>query len=140
MNTLAGFITQEWALWAAFFAILALLIGLELKEYLFGPSKLSPQQATQLINRENAVVLDVRESNSFQKGHIIDAQPLTAQEIRAASKKMEKLKSRPVIVVCDAGLESQKIAAYLIKQGYNAHSLRGGLRNWRDAQLPLVKE
>lgn len=104
-----------------------------------GKFNIPPVQATQLINRNNAVVIDIRNNDAFRKGHIIDAQSLSANEIQQNPKKVEKYKSRPIIIVCGAGNESQKIAALLIKQGYNAYSLAGGMRAWIDAQMPIVK-
>jgi rhodanese-related sulfurtransferase len=101
---------------------------------------LSPVQITQLINRENAVVIDIRPSESYHKGHIIDAHSLMPQDIRQNLKKLEKFKSRPIIIVSNASSESQKIAALLLKHGYNAYSLAGGMRAWSEAQMPLVKE
>ncbi len=57
-----------------------------------------------------------------------------------ASKKLDRLKNKPLIVVCDNGVDSQKAAASLSKQGYTVFALAGGLRAWSGAELPLVKE
>jgi rhodanese-related sulfurtransferase len=102
--------------------------------------RITATQAVQLINRQNAAIIDIRATDSFRKGHIIDAVSLTSKEIMDGSKKIEKFKNKPVIIVCNAGIESQKIAALLLKQGYNAFSLSGGIRAWSEAELPLVKE
>jgi len=52
---------------------------------------------------------------------------------------LEKFKSKPIIVVDNSGFESQKIASFLLKQGYTAYSLNGGMRAWATAQMPIIK-
>jgi rhodanese-related sulfurtransferase len=141
METLTGFIAQEWALWAAFFAILALLIALELKEYLFGPNRLSPQQVTHMINRENAVVFDFRDSSNFEKGHIIDAVNVifTQLENKVADLN-KKYKDRPVIVICDTDRQAVQADKTLRKNGFaQVFSMQGGISAWQSASLPLTK-
>lgn len=140
MQELTIFLSSHPFLTAGIAVTLVLLTIVEVLRLRRNSTQLSPAQLTQLINRDNAAVIDIRADEVFKKGHITDAHSLNAKDIREGSKKMDKFKSRPVIVVCETGLESQKIAAYLQKQGYNANSLAGGLRSWREAQLPLVKE
>ena len=101
---------------------------------------ISPAQVTQLINRENAIVVDIRQNEIYRKSHIIDAQSINPKDILQNHKKLEKFKGRPIIIVANATNESQKIAALLLKHGYNAYSLSGGMRAWGEAQMPLVGE
>jgi rhodanese-related sulfurtransferase len=101
---------------------------------------ITPAQVTQFINRENATVIDIRQNDHFRKGHIIDAQSINPKEIVDNPKKLERFKSRPIVIVANASHESQKIAALLLKHGYNAYSLSGGMRAWNEAQMPLVGE
>lgn len=139
MDKIIDFLVQEWALWAAFFAILTLLVALEVKEYLFGPGRLSPQQVTQMINRENAVVVDMREMSFFEKGHIIDAMNVTFSQLDDKAKELSKYKERPVIVVCDNDRNAAQAAKVLRKQGFlRIFSMQGGISAWQSASLPLV--
>ena len=99
----------------------------------------SVAQATQLINREDALVLDVRDPAEYDAGHILGAknQPLARLESGEAAKK----KSQPLIVYCDGGARSQKAAALLRKQGYEkVVNLSGGLGAWQQAGLPVEKK
>lgn len=100
---------------------------------------LSPQQVTQKINRENAVIIDIRHPDGFNKGHVIDARTMTASTLLDNPKLLDKYRTKPVVLICDTGTESQKTAAFLLKSGYNAYSLAGGMRAWTDAQLPVIK-
>jgi rhodanese-related sulfurtransferase len=95
--------------------------------------------AVQLINRENAVVIDIRTPETYQAGHITDAQTISASDLKTPFKKLDKYKNKPLIVVCDAGVSSQKVAAELLAAGFKAHSLTGGMRAWLDAGIPTVK-
>jgi rhodanese-related sulfurtransferase len=106
-----------------------------------GNLKLSPLQLVQLMNRNNAVVIDIRQAPLFAEGHIIDAISMPAEDIENKLKKIEKYKSKPVVLTCLTGNESPRTAAVLAKNGFeNIHVLNGGIRAWRDADMPLVKE
>lgn len=139
MQELTLFISHHAELSAAAVIIFTLLL---IVEYLRARQKavsINPAQATQLINHQHAVVIDIRDPDSFKQGHIVDAHSMTSQDARGNNKKIEKYKNKPVIVVCHNGQESQKVAASLLKQGYNAYSISGGIRAWVNAQMPLVK-
>ncbi|MCX7159233.1 MAG: rhodanese-like domain-containing protein [Betaproteobacteria bacterium] len=100
----------------------------------------STLQATQLINREDALVLDVREVTEYAAGHMLGAKnvPLAAVEGRAG--EFDKHKAKPVIVVCADGSRASKAAATLRAGGFaNVLNLSGGLPAWQQAGLPVVK-
>lgn len=99
----------------------------------------SPSQATQLINHDNAVVVDVRLKDAFASGHIIDAVSYPLKELSQNTGALDKYKARPLIVVCTTGNESRIAAALLKAKGFTVYVLAGGLRAWSEAELPLVK-
>lgn len=140
MQDLTLFINNHPLLSLATLAIFALLLVVEFMRTKRRGSQLTPLQTTQMMNHDNAVVIDVRANDIYRKGHILDAQNMSAQEVKENTKKLEKLKGKPLIFICGTGHESQKLAASMQKQGYNAYSLAGGLRAWLNAQMPLVKE
>jgi rhodanese-related sulfurtransferase len=140
MQDLAQFIANHMVLTYALAIILILLMILEFFRAKRNQHAINTSTMVQLINRENAVVIDVRPLDMHKKGHIIDAHPFSASVLMTNTKPLEKFKKRPIIVVCDTGFESQKMAAFLLRQGYNAHSLAGGQRAWTEADLPLIKE
>jgi len=140
MQDLTTFITHHPFLNLAAATVLALVMLVELIRAKRNIFNITPPQAIRLINRDNAIVLDIRPNDAYRNGHIIDAQSVVPQEIRQSLKKLEKFKGRPIIIVSNASNESQKIAALLLKHGYNAYSITGGMRAWSEAQMPLVKE
>ncbi len=100
----------------------------------------STLEATQLINREDALVLDVREPAEFAGGHVLGAKNLPLGSIEARAGEFDKHKSKPVIVVCASGDRSSKAAAILRAKGYaRVLNLSGGFPAWQQAGLPVVK-
>lgn len=100
---------------------------------------LTPAQMTQIMNRQQSLLIDLREPEQYRKSHIINAKNIQPANIAQQLKKLAKAKTT-ILLVCASGTESQKLAASLKKQGYNAFSLSGGMRAWLDAQMPIVKD
>jgi rhodanese-related sulfurtransferase len=95
-------------------------------------------EATHLINREDALVLDVRDPGEYGAGHILGAKNVPLS--RLGDAEVAKRKDRPVIVYCDGGERSSKAVAALKKQGFaRVVNLTGGLRAWQQAGLPVEK-
>ncbi len=140
MQDLTTFIAHHPFLWLAMFILFILLILIEFIRAKRNVFNIGPAKATQMINHDNAAIIDIRSVESFRKGHIIHAVSFLPQEIKTPAKKLEKFKGRTLILICQTGMESQKLAANLLKQGYNAYSLAGGMRAWMEAQMPVVKE
>ena len=101
-----------------------------------GPS-MSTAQATQLINRDDALIVDVREPAEYQAGHILGAKNTPLERLGETELKR---KDKPVIVYCESGERAPKAAAILRKRGYDrVLSLQGGLGAWKQAGLPVEK-
>lgn len=100
----------------------------------------STTEATHLINREDALIVDVREPNEFAAGHVLGAKNLPLVRLEASGADLAKKKERPVIVYCDGGERSAKALATLKKQGFTrVANLSGGLGAWQQAGLPVEK-
>lgn len=105
-----------------------------------GATNLAPGDAVLLINRSNALVLDVREDAEFASGHITDARHIPLAKLAERIKELEKFKDKPILVNCQGGIRSLKACDILRKQGFtNLHNLQGGLNAWVAAKLPVVK-
>jgi rhodanese-related sulfurtransferase len=102
--------------------------------------EVGPIEAVQLINRRDAVVLDVRDAAEYKSGHITNARHLPEGEIDARMKELERVKSKPIIVSCARGNRSLTVANRLRKLGFaEVFSLRGGIAAWQHANMPLEK-
>ena len=96
--------------------------------------------AVQLINREKAVVVDVRDAVEFAAGHVTGAKSIPLGELEAKLPGAVKNKALPLILVCASGARSGRAVAIAKKLGYEqAQSLGGGLKTWKDANLPIEK-
>jgi rhodanese-related sulfurtransferase len=96
--------------------------------------------ATQLINRQNAVLLDVREAKEYAAGHLPDAMHIPLSELGGRGTELAKLTSRPVIAYCERGQRSRAAGSVLAKLGFaEVYQLTGGFRAWKDAGLPVEK-
>src|SRR5690348_6865467 len=96
--------------------IIILIAIIEFLRFKMNVINIDTAKAIQLINRENAVVFGIRLPEAYQAGHIADALSFKADDL-AASKKLDKFKNKPLIIVCDAGVSSQKIAQQLVTAG-----------------------
>lgn len=140
MQDILSFIQSHWMLSTALIIIFVLLLIVELIRQRQGARRVSPMEATQLINHQDAVLVDLRSADAFKTGHIVGAISIPFAELENKSKKLEKYKSKPIILVCAAGLESARATTLLMKNGLSAFILAGGIRSWRDAEMPLVKD
>jgi rhodanese-related sulfurtransferase len=103
-------------------------------------SGLTPGDAVQLINREKAVVVDVSEADEFAAGHITGARNIPVNDLDKRLPEVVKNKGVPLILVCASGSRAQRCVAKAKTLGYEkAVVLGGGLRAWKDANLPLEK-
>jgi rhodanese-related sulfurtransferase len=101
---------------------------------------LSAQQTVQMINREKAQVIDVCSAEEFAAGHLIGARHVPLDQLEQQLAGVAKNKSQPLILVCASGLRSKRAVAVAKKLGYEqAHSLTGGLKAWKEANLPVEK-
>lgn len=139
MHDLAIFISQHLMLSYTFAIILVLLLIVETLRANRSKVRINTARAVQLINREHAVIIDTRPADAFKQGHLIEAISFASQSPEQ-KKKLERFKHKPLIVICQNGSDSQKVAATLIKEGYNAYILAGGIQAWRDAGLPIIKD
>lgn len=103
-------------------------------------NEVSPAQATLLINREDAHVIDVREVDEFAGGHLPEARNVPLAKLADRISEIEKFKDKPVIVCCASGMRSAKASGELGKLGFaKVHSLAGGVDAWVGAGYPIKK-
>ncbi len=141
MEQLSQFVGNHWAMCGGFLILLLAIFYLEARTSgIAGGNRLTPQLVTHMINRDMAVVVDIREPNSFLDAHIIGSLNIPMSSWDVQIKKLQKYKSKPLIVVDAMGQKAQSYAHKLNQAGFeNVKILGGGLNAWRNAKLPLVK-
>ena len=133
------FIQNNLLLFVVAFASGAMLLWPLVRRSSGGPW-VSAAQATQMINREDALVLDVRDLGEYGAGHILGAKNLPLARVESGAGEVAKKKDAALIVYCDTGDRSAKAAAALRKLGYSkVVNLSGGLGAWKQAGLPVEK-
>jgi rhodanese-related sulfurtransferase len=97
-------------------------------------------EAVQCMNREKGVVIDVCSAEEFAASHINGAVNVPLDQLEARLAIVVKNKSLPLILVCATGPRSKRAQAMAQKLGYEkVHSLQGGLKAWKEANLPVTK-
>lgn len=105
-----------------------------------GGTRLNASKATLLINREDALVIDVRDTGDFIEGHLPGARNVPAASLEQKMAELVADKDRPVIVTCATGARTVNACKKLKAAGYTrVHELEGGLQAWMSAGLPVIK-
>lgn len=136
MELFLQFVSLNWYLFAVLSAFVAALLFYENRKA--GPS-IGNQELSSLINKSNAVVVDVRAKADFSNGHIVGALNIPSETFASRKGELEKHKSNPIVVVCNYGQSSGAIAKQLREDGYDVSRLRGGITEWSGANLPTVR-
>jgi len=112
----------------------------ELRRLTGGFKALRPGEATALINRDNALVVDLRPVVDFEKGHIPGSKNVLISQFDPENKQVAAAKALPVVLVCKTGMIASTAAKRLKKAGFEqVYVLDGGIGGWQQADLPLVK-
>ena len=124
------------------YVVLALTSGGMLLWQIFnssGAESVSPLQATLLLNRDDALVIDVRETDEWAGGHIPNARHIALGQLEKRVSEIEKFKTKPLIISCQSGNRSSSACGKLKKLGFEkVFSLSGGVAAWREAGLPMT--
>ena len=118
----------------------AMLLWPLVQRLMTGGKDVTVQEAVQLINRRDAIVLDVRNASEYAAGHIPNARHIPAGEIEKRLKELDKLKSRPIVVSDQSGNRAAAACATLKKNGFaEVFPLKGGVLGWQQAAMPIEK-
>ncbi len=125
----------------AFLALLTLVFFNEMKIATQRFASLTPAAAVQLMNREDVVVLDVREPGEIQGGKIASAIQIPFSGLAKRIGELDRHKGKTLLVYCKTGARSGMACKELAKAGFDkVYSLNGGLAAWQDAHLPISKK
>lgn len=137
MQQFLEFLLNHWilsGLWLGLF--ITLIVYLKMK----AGSALSPHQVTLLVNRQDGVVLDIRDGKAFEAGHIVDAVNIPLGKLKERLKELEKYREKPLVVVCQMGHQSAEAVKLLEENGFATVSrMHGGMAEWQAQGLPAVK-
>jgi rhodanese-related sulfurtransferase len=137
---LAAFAAEHSIMVPALAVLTVAILYTEISRLASGFKAVDPAGLTALINRQDALLVDVSASTEFDKGHIAGAKNVQMSQFDADNKILAKVRELPVAVVCRSGNTSSEAARKLVKAGFKqVYWLDGGLAAWQQANLPLVK-
>lgn len=137
MEKLIEFIANNPLLITAFLLSLGMLIWTESRK---AGASVSTAEAVALINKQDAVVLDIRSKKEWETGSITDAKHIPLADLDKRMTELEKYKSKDIVVVCNMGQTSGTACKKLMALGFEkVVRLKGGITEWKAQSLPLVK-
>ena len=141
MQEIMQFVSRHPILCIGWVVLLVAVVFTTLKGLTSKVKVITRGEATRLINKEDAVVVDLRQRDDFRKGHIAGSVNLLPAEIKANNVgELDKHKSKPIIVVDGSGMQAQEPASALIKAGFEqVYVLKDGVAGWSGENLPLVR-
>lgn len=141
MENLTPFISNNLFLVIGLVVVLVMLFFNIFGPRLRGYQVATPALATQLINKDDALILDIRQDNEYVTGHIINSKHIPLAFLNDRLADLEAYKNKPVIAVCRSGHRSAQACSSLKKAGFESvYNLAGGVLAWESANLPLTKK
>lgn len=138
MDRFLEFTSNHTLLVLALFASFFIVVFYELRRKATGLIDVEAQEAVKLINN-GALVVDLRSTESFGRGHIVNARNVPADQIESRISSLGGDASKPVVAVCDAGVSSRRAVSALRQKGFESvYSLKQGMTGWAQAGLPVV--
>ena len=103
-----------------------------------GGKKVSCQTLISLSNQDKALIIDVRDSSSFDTGHITASKNIPSKDLARRSNEINN-DDKFIVLVCESGNISKNAGETLKKEGFeNVCTLKGGINEWKMCNLPLV--
>ncbi|HEY7885279.1 MAG TPA: rhodanese-like domain-containing protein [Cellvibrionaceae bacterium] len=130
------FISQQWLLVST---LVVLVYIYAWRERIKNGRPATTQEATALINSDEGVWLDVRDEADFAAGHMVDAIHIPYSKVAGELAALEKHRDKTIIVVDKMGQHAGSVGRTLGNQGFKVRRLGGGIAEWRNQSLPLVK-
>jgi len=119
--------------------LVVLILAYSLRERVKSGVPVSNNELTRLVNSDKAVVLDIRPSAEYKLGHLVDSINVPYDRINADLATLEKYKTKTIIIVDKIGQYAGTAGRQLAKAGYDVRRLSGGISEWQNQNLPLVK-
>jgi rhodanese-related sulfurtransferase len=133
-----AFAEKNWILFLAFLLSGAMLLWPVLQRRMSPVKEIGTVNVTQLINHQNALLLDVREASELAGTKLPNAVHIPLSQLKDRVGELAKMTSRPVVVYCGLGRRARGAGSILANAGFaNIYMLGGGLKAWKDAGLPL---
>lgn len=131
-----NFVSEQWMLVSL---LIILLYAYVWTEKIKGGPTLSIHSATRVINSGEAIIVDLRDANEFKAGHIVDAMNIPHNKLKDQLTQLQSHKSKTLILVDKMGQHAGNAGRLLKTEGFTVNRLQGGISEWQNQNLPLVK-
>ena len=129
------FVSQQWLLISALFALIVVYVMITRKN---NGLPIATSDLVQLMNQDQAVLIDIRSANDFNQAHIHGAINIPHNKLRDRLGELEKHRAKTLVIADQMGQHAGAAGGLLFKQGFQVRRLSGGLSSWRHDNLPLV--
>jgi rhodanese-related sulfurtransferase len=130
------FISEQYWLVALLLILIYVFVWNEQKR---GGKKLSITQVTLMLNKEEAVLVDIREASDFKTGHIVNSMNIPFNKINDRWQELEPMRNKTIILVDKMGQHSGSVGHILLGKQFQVCRLNGGMMEWQGQNLPVVK-
>ena len=131
------FLIDYWFYSVPLFLFVFLFFRSEMKK---GGQRISPNDLTRIVNKENGMIIDLRKKELFETGHITGSKNIPSADFDNNSSDLDKHKDKPIILICEMGRDSANIGEKLQKRDFKQILiLKGGMLTWVEESLPLVR-
>ncbi len=140
MQRFVEFVTNHPILWTLIVVLVVAWLVVEWRAHGRAAVNLSTFDFTRELNTGNALLIDLRPTADYDKGHIRGARHLTPSQVDPSAKEISKYKEATVLLYCQSGTSSGEVADRITKAGHaKVYSLKGGIAAWLQDQLPLER-
>lgn len=102
--------------------------------------QVNTNEAVQLLNNDDTILLDVREDKEVAEGYIKGAKHIPLSNLSSHISELGGKKDKPVLVYCRSGNRSGSACSQLTGEGFtDVSNLAGGILGWESANLPISK-
>ena len=130
------FISEQWVLVSVFMVLIYLFA---INERIKSGKQISPHVVTRMINADEAVLVDIRDTKEFKAGHIAGAINIPHLKLMERLAELESYRDKAIIVADKVGQQSGAIGRKLQQKEFSVLRLTGGMMEWQNQKLPVVK-
>ena len=131
------FISEQWLLVSV---LLVLIYVFAITERVKSGKPVSSQELTRMLNADEAVLLDVREQKDYREGHIVGAVHIPFTKLKDNYSELTQNKEKTIVVADKMGQHAGAAGRILKQHGFNVRRLSGGMAEWKNQNLPVVRE
>ena len=131
------FVSEQWMLVSVLMVIVYLFA---INERIKSGKPISSHVATRMLNTDEAVLLDIREAKDFKAGHIAGAFNIPHTKLQDRLVELEAYREKAIIIADKAGQHTGAIGRRLQQKEFNVQRLTGGMMEWQNQKLPVVKD